>query len=207
MAANKPNPASIEYIDSLPARESKLVVRLFWDLSHLAYIHPNRARFVIDYAVRHLPEEVVLQVRGDVWHCLKELEQQKKAARGRGRPKAEKSRAVMNRCFRVAILRHGSKPRLTWHKIARYFDMAPSKQSTRTLTRQRDTYAKVIYKTLLDCGADPKGKNLDQILSRKGDSWPDIGDRLWRCSLPVQKAPASCAKLAREFFLLAARKK
>ena len=204
MPANKTKPTAIEFYDSLPARESKMVVRCFWDLAHIARIYPNQARFVIDYAVRHLPEEEAPKVLKDVRRWLEELKR-RKAERGRGRPKAENALTVRTRHFQVAILSHGGK--LPWPRIASYLGMPKGKPSIRTLTRQRDNYAKLVYKTLLDCGVDPVGKHLNQVLSSKNDSWLDTRDKLEvGCGIPVRKAPAAWAKFAKELFLLAASK-
>ena len=205
MPANKTKPTGIEFYDSLPARESKMVVRCFWDLAHIACIYPNQARFVIDYAVRHLPEEEAPKVLKDVRRWLEELKRQK-AKRRRGRPKAENAPTVRTRHFQVAILSH--RVQVPWPRIALYFGVTPTKSNIWTLTRQRDSYAQLVYKTLLDCGVDPEGKNLNLVLSSKSDSWHDTRDKLEVvCGIPVRKAPAAWAKFAKDISLLAASKR
>ena len=192
-------------LEPLPAKVEKKVTRCWWDLAGIARSYPNRARFVIDYAVRHLPEKEAPKVIEDVRRCL-EYFKQRKAGRGPGRPRAAESHAVINRHFQVAILRHGSKA--PWSTIALYFEMCPTNSNIRTLTRQRDSYAGLVYTTLLNCGVDPKGKNLDQVLSRKNDSWQDTQDKLsTKCGISLQKAPVGWAKFAKELFLLAHSKR
>jgi hypothetical protein len=173
--------------------------RLDLDLNHLAVTHPDEATEIILYALLRLPQESLSRVREQVRHCIKQIDTER-PKRGRGKPKGSESTSVLTRWLQVAFLKHGKN--CTWSQTAKYLGLSPTKPMISTLTRQRNKYAELVYRTLVECGVG--GTDLEMYRRNLGRqlSLNQVQGMLHvRCGLAFRSNPSACTKFATELFL------
>jgi hypothetical protein len=111
-----------------------------------------------------------------------------------GRPREEHNPKWIATASRVSLAKHVEG--LSWGKIAKSEGMVPGKPSQRTLSRQRDDFAELVFLWLDGFGVTEK--NLDQSLDA-----PKIRTSLQcKFGLPFESKKAEAAKLVRELFAI-----
>jgi hypothetical protein len=109
-----------------------------------------------------------------------------------GRPREERDLGWIAKALRVAWGKHVEG--LSWGKIAQREKMAPGKVSQRTLSRQRDDFAELVFHYLDGFGVTKKN-------IRKSLGAPKIRTSLqWKFRLPFESKTAEAVKLVREIF-------
>ncbi|MGC1452566.1 MAG: hypothetical protein WA830_21260 [Candidatus Sulfotelmatobacter sp.] len=110
----------------------------------------------------------------------------------RGRPREEHNPKWIAKACSVALAKHVEG--LSWGKIAKREGMVPGKSSQRTLSRQRDDFAELVFLGL--DGFSVTEKNLDQSLDA-----PKIRTYLQsKFGIPFESKKAEAVKVVRELF-------
>jgi hypothetical protein len=104
----------------------------------------------------------------------------------KGRPRGPEDQDWLRKAFRVAWRRHVLE--MNWPDIARGEGLTPNKTAFRTLQRQRDQYAALIWRTL---PAHASGPDLAGALKTK-----TVQLQLrWGTGMPFNTRPEECQKL------------